>query len=152
MLAPVTVEERIHQQGELKSMDIDETDLPDIEVFSLAEDKDVVTETDEERLSSVEWLKQSLPQFGIDSTSLSELISLAQMDGTVLGAFKDKVIYLNNALKGKGVVYHEAFHGVFRHLLSAEERAGLIQEVVSNKTHASKFTEGALKEFGRKRN
>ena len=152
VLAPVTVEERIHQQGELKSMDIDETDLPDIEVFSLAEDKDVVTETDEERLSSVEWLKQSLPQFGIDSTSLSELISLAQMDGTVLGAFKDKVIYLNNALKGKGVVYHEAFHGVFRHLLSAEERAGLVQEVVSNKTHASKFTEGALKEFGRKRN
>jgi hypothetical protein len=156
VLAPITVAEKLHAQGELGSLETSNqdptSDLPELPVFSLAEDKDVVTETDEERLSSIEWLKQNLPQFGIDNESLSELIALLQTDGTALGAFKDKIIYLNNALKGKGVVYHEAFHGVFRHILSPEIRTNLIEEVTSNKTHASKFTEAALKEFGRQRN
>jgi hypothetical protein len=152
VLAPITVAEKIHEQGELNSTDKNETDLPDIEVFSLVEDLQVKVESDEQRLSSVEWLKQSLPQFGIDTESLSDLIALSQLDGTVLGAFKDKVIYLNNALKGEGVVYHEAFHGVFRHLLSATERKNLIDAVTSNKKHSAQFTEAALKEFARQRN
>lgn len=152
VLAPLAIEERVHQQGNLSISEEQTDDLPDIEVFSLAEDKGIVVETDQERLSSVEWLKQSLPQFGIDTKGLSELIALSQLDGSVLGAFKDKVIYLNDALKGKGVVYHEAFHGVFRHLLSAEERAELIKAVTDNKKNAGQFTEAALKEFARKRN
>lgn len=152
VLAPITVAEKIHEQEDVKVTQIESSDLPDIEVFSLTEDANVTVETDEERLSSVEWLRQNLPQFGIDNVALEELISLMQLNGTVLGAFKDKVIYLNDALKGKGVVYHEAFHGVFRHLLNAEERNNLIDAVTGVKKNASQFTEAALKEFARQRN
>lgn len=151
-LAPITIAERIHQQEDTVVTQIETTDLPDIEVFSLTEDANVIVETSEERLSAVEWLRQNLPQFGIDTVALEELISLMQLNGTVLGAFKDKVIYLNDSLKGKGVVYHEAFHGVFRHLLNAEERKNLVDAITLNKKNASQFTDSALKDFARQRN
>lgn len=150
VLTPVTVVEKIQEKGPVDITDSNE--LPDISVFSLERDGSFPTETREERLSSIEWLKQSLPQFGIEEKDLKELARLMQLDGTVLGFFKDKVIHLNDSIMAKGIVYHEAFHGVFRHILSAEERSELINAVTSNKKNASQFTEAALKEFGRQRN
>ena len=112
----------------------------------------VETETDAERLSAVAWLKKTYPQFQLSEFDLSTLIELSSLDGTVLGMFKDRVIYLNNQIKGKGTVYHEAFHGVFRYLMTDAYRAGLVDLVSGMKAHASKFTEESLKEFARKRN
>ena len=152
VLAPIVESEKIHKQEPLNTVEDDVTDIPDIEVFSLVEDENVIVETDEQRLVASEWLSQSLPQFEIDNASLADIIDLAKLDGTVLGAFKDRVIYLNNALKGQGVIYHEAFHGVFRFLMSSTERQNLISAITDNKKHASKFTEGALKDFARQRN
>lgn len=126
-------------------------DIETLEIVYSIADGAVETETEEERLQQAEWLSQNLPQFGLDRENLSDIIALAKIDGTVLGAFKDRVIYLNEAIKSKGVIYHEAFHGVFRHLMSAELRDQLIDAVTKNKTHASKFTEASLKEFARQR-
>jgi hypothetical protein len=152
VIAPIVESEKIHvQENVATSEDIDD-DIPEMGVLSLVQGNDVETETSEERVSASEWLSQNLPQFEIDSESLSEVIDLTKLDGTVLGAFKNKVIYLNDALKGKGVVYHEAFHGVFRHLMSAAERQSLIEAVTGNKKNAALFTEAALKEFARQRN
>lgn len=126
-------------------------DIPRLPMLSLVAGP-VETETDTERLSAVAWLKNNLPQFKISESELAKIIELSKLDGTVLGAFKDRVIYLNSQIKGKGVIYHEAFHGVFRYLLEDPYREGLIDLVKGDKKHASKFTEEALKDFARRRN
>jgi len=126
-------------------------DIPRLPMLSLVAGP-VETETDTERLSAVAWLKNNLPQFKISEFELAKIIELSKLDGTVLGAFKDRVIYLNSQIKGKGVVYHEAFHGVFRYLLEDPYREGLIDLVKGDKKHTSKFTEEALKDFARRRN
>jgi hypothetical protein len=126
---------------------IDFTDVP----FSIL-DGAMQFATDEDLLTEAQWLADNLPQFGLDTTSLPDLINLTKIDGTVLGAFKDKMIYLNSALPSKGTLFHEAFHGVFRYLLSPSERKALIQEVMNNPKHASKFTAQSVEEFARVRN
>lgn len=108
--------------------------------------------TDQEVLTEASWLAQNLPQFGLDQTSLADVINLSKIDGTVLGAFKDKVIYLNGALKAKGVVYHEAFHGVFRYLMDNDQRRALLDHVIGQAKYSNKFKESTLKEFARVRN
>lgn len=155
--APVTVVPnaepvaKIHVQTPAPPTITDNTDIPEINLFSIV-GSDIETETPQERLQASEWFSQTLPQFGISPTDVADLVDLAKIDGTVLGLFKDLMIHLNNNLLGKGVVYHEAFHGVFRHLMTDAYREQLIQEVKKSKKHAAKFTEAALKEFARERN
>ena len=152
--APVTVETpvQIHVQNPVQQPVTPSTiDIPRMPMFSMMAGN-VETETDAERLSAVAWLKKTYPQFQLSEFDLSTLIELSSLDGTVLGMFKDRVIYLNNQIKGKGTVYHEAFHGVFRYLMTDPYRAGLVDLVSGMKVHASKFTEESLKEFARKRN
>jgi hypothetical protein len=126
-------------------------DIPEIDVFSIS-DTEVQTETEAERQNSVQWLQENLPQFGISTEDIASIVDLAAIDGTVLGMFKDRVIYLNNSILSKGVVYHEAFHGVFRYLMSPEQRAKLIDAVSSNKKYKKAFTPAALKKFASERN
>lgn len=92
-------------------------------------------------------------QFSIESLDqLSDFIKLTQLDGNVLGAFKDNVIYLNEQLRTKGVLYHETFHGVFRTLLSEEKRRELLDTIIRNKKYNSSFSEAALTKFASDRN
>ncbi len=99
-----------------------------------------------------QWLAENLPMFNLDMKSLKDVVDLTKIDGAVLGMFKDKVIYLNEALASKGTLYHEAFHGVFRYLLSETERRALVQDIANDKKHASKFTQDAVNDFARRRN
>jgi len=98
-----------------------------------------------------EWLSGALPMFELNTSDLQDVVDLSKIDGRVLGLFKDRVIYLNNTLLNKGTIYHEAFHGVFRYLMTKEERDKLVSSVVSNKKYASRFTQQALEEFARVR-
>ncbi len=106
---------------------------------------------DEQVKLQIAEIRKILPQFEIDETSLNDVLKLMNVDGTVLGMYKDKVIYLNDVLKVNGIVYHEAFHGVFRSLLDDTYRRELLNKVISNPIHSSKFTESNLQEFARKR-
>lgn len=126
-------------------------DIPENEVFSISQ-TEVQTETEAERQNAVQWLQENLPQFDIAPEDVASVIDLAAIDGSVLGMFKDRVIYLNNLILSKGVVYHEAFHGVFRYLMSPEQRAKLIDVVSSNKKYKKAFTPAALKKFASERN
>lgn len=112
---------------------------------------DIVTE-DDTRAESSSWLTSQLPQLGVSTDALKDVIDLANIDGIVIGMLKDKFIYLNDAITSRGIVYHEAFHGVFRHLMTQQERDNLIKAVMDDPTHASKFTEDAVYAFGRQRN
>lgn len=132
--------------------DSDSTDNAiEIDPFSIAEGE-YRQATPEDLEQEFQWLLENLPQFGLDTKSLKDVIDLTKIDGAVLGMFKDRVIYLNSALPSKGTLYHEAFHGVFRYLLTAPERRQLVNEIISNKKYESRFTQDAINEFAKKRN
>jgi len=126
-------------------------DIPEIDLFSISNGA-VQTETQAERENAVQWLQNNLPQFEISQEELSTIIDLSKIDGNVLGLFKDRVIHLNNEILSKGVVYHEAFHGVFRYLMTPEQQSKLIEQVTSNVKNNKLFTESALKAFASERN
>lgn len=126
-------------------------DIPEIDMFSIS-NTEVQTETEAERQNAVQWLQEILPQFNVSQEDISTIVDLAAIDGTVLGMFKDRVIYLNNNILSKGVVYHEAFHGVFRYLMTPEQRSKLIDVISSNKKYKKAFTPAALKKFASERN
>ena len=112
--------------------------------YRVAEPFDIVTES--------QWLSQALPMFNLDTENLKNLVDLVNIDGAVLGMFKDRVIYLNNALPAKGVIYHEAFHGVFRYLLDNTERKNLVNQIVTDRRHSDKFTRDNVYSFAKQRN
>lgn len=145
-----TGQEDVTDQTETDETEDD--DVIDIPPFSIAVDTDFEVATKQDILSEAEWLAENLPQFGIDTTSMRDIINLARIDGTVLGMFKDKVIYLNDVITAKGTVFHEAFHGVFRYLLSENERKGLIKQVMDDPKHSAKFSAANVQEFARVRN
>ncbi len=120
------------------------------ELFRVADEYEAASEADIKRASA--WLQDMLPQFGLNREDLGDVVNLARIDGAVLGMFKDRVIYLNNKMLSKGIVYHEAFHGVFRYLMSDTQRRELLDKVQGDKRYKGQFTVAALKEFARVRN
>ena len=129
-------------------IDFTDDDVP----FSIAEGTGIEVATEQDILTESQWLAENLPQFGLDTSSLKDMINLAKIDGTVLGMFKDKIIYLNDTITGKGTIYHEAFHGVFRYLLTDTERKALVKQIMDDPKHSDNFTSLSLKEFARVRN
>lgn len=92
-----------------------------------------------------------LPQFEINESALEDVLKLMAVDGTVLGLYKDRVIYLNDKIKASGVVYHEAFHAVFRNFMNNDFRRELLDKIINSPKYASKFSETAKQEFARRR-
>ena len=77
------------------------------------------------------FLKKNLPQL-----SLADQDQLNALKGLLIdpiGYFKGNLIYL---FKGAGnlTAYHEAFHGVFRNLLTVEERENIVNEAKTKYT------------------
>jgi hypothetical protein len=69
----------------------------------------------------LDWIKANLPK-EISVEDLADIMDNLKAEGRVLGYFRDRVIYLNEQLSGRGSGYHEAFHGVFRKLMDASTR------------------------------
>ena len=149
---PIVLNDSVETEEDVTEEDNDVIDLTDDVPFSIADGVNVEMATQQDILTESQWLSDALPQFGLDTSSLKDLINLSRIDGTVLGMFKDRMIYLNDTITGKGTIYHEAFHGVFRYLLSANERKALIMQVMEDPKHSSKFTALSVKEFARIRN
>jgi len=123
------------------------------EVFSIEESSENVELGTEKQLNdSIKWVRDKVPQFKISEQDLSQLLNEIGVDGVLLGMFMDKMIYLNKSINSKGVVYHEAFHGVFRHLLNAKQRAVLIGRVKKDKRYSSRFTSAEVNNFAKRRN
>jgi ribonuclease HI len=74
----------------------------------------------------VDYIRDRLPA-GIAIDDLEKIVRHLDAEGNVLGYIKDKVIYLSKNLSNPGTAYHEAFHAVFRYLLSPQERADLLR-------------------------
>lgn len=69
----------------------------------------------------LDWIKGNLPST-IAVEDLADILDELKVEGRVLGYFRDRVIYLNEQLSGRGSGYHEAFHGVFRKLMDQDSR------------------------------
>lgn len=102
-----------------KKFDLDNTED---DVLSINKD---FTELDRTKFKN--WLKNKLPQL-----KLSDVEDIRDLKTNIVdayGMFKNLTIYLFNGA-GNKTAYHEAFHGVFRNLLSDSERYALIQEAI----------------------
>jgi len=129
--------------------------FPDIprmedEAFKIADEYEAASMQDIK--SEIAWFKEALGQFGIEVSDMQSIADLMRIDGTVLGMFKDRVLHLNAAMLSKGIVFHEAFHGVFRYLMTDMQRRELLNEVIGNPKYAEQFRDENLIEFARVRN
>ena len=106
----------------------------------------------QEQETEIGWLEATYPKFNISSMDMEDIMALTKLNTAVLGFFKDKTVFLNKTLKSKGVVYHEAFHGVFQYLMNEAERRKLLNSVINNKEHADAFTEDNITKFAEERN
>ena len=103
-------------------------DLNDIKNVKIDENGAASKSIDNTVLNRVlfeKWLKKNLPQL-----SLSEITDINELKDTIIdafGLFKDSTIFLFEGA-GNKTAYHEAFHGVFRNLLTVKQREKLINE------------------------
>jgi predicted NAD-dependent protein-ADP-ribosyltransferase YbiA (DUF1768 family) len=110
--------------------------------------------TEKQIKTAHDWFSEKLSDyFQIeDLEKLNDILALTKLEGSVLGAVKDRVIYLNNQLQGKGVLYHESFHAVFRYLMDMPQRRELLDSIINNKKYSSKFTQDNIQKFAEDRN
>jgi len=144
-------DDEMNQIIAIKKENKPDNELPDEQRLSI-EDGDIDIATDDEVATETEWLAQMLPQFKLSEKDIQDIVDLTKIDGTVLGAFMNRIIYLNKSIQGKGTVYHEAYHGVHRYMLTDPKRTQIITNIKKQKKYKKYFTNTALKEFGRKRN
>jgi hypothetical protein len=89
----------------------------------------------------IEWLEKNLNQFGVSFNDME----LEDVNGIVLGFFKDDIIYLNNNIIVKGALYHEAFHAVFRRIYTPELRRKMLDTIINKKSFTQKQIDDFLK-------
>jgi len=68
---------------------------------------------------AIQWINDNLPST-ISVEDLNRLLGNIKNNGTTFGAFSDNIIYLNTTAEA-GTQYHEAFHAVFRMLISDKQ-------------------------------
>jgi len=71
------------------------------------------------------WLKKNLPQLNL--SDVNNVLALKDTIIDAFGLFKDSTIFLFEGA-GMKTAYHEAFHGVFRNLLTVKQREEIIFE------------------------
>lgn len=79
--------------------------------------------------AEVEWLKKALAGSGIKLEDLGTIINNLAAKKQVLGYYKNKAIYVSEALSKKGTIYHEAFHALFRDVMTAKQRSFYIDKM-----------------------
>lgn len=100
--------------------------------------------TSESFSKEVEWLKKALGNTGIKLEDLGGIINNLLADKQVLGYYKDKAIFVSEALSKKGTIFHEAFHGLFRDVMSPKLQSFYLQKA---KTKFGYITNTEVEEF-----
>lgn len=115
-----TVEEVLKKRG------ITNDDISSEDAFSRTEffNPDSTNKLEKAKLTT--WLDKNLPGLSIYNTK--EISELKTNIKDAVGMYRDMVIYLFNYSSNK-TAYHEAFHGVFRNMMSYDDRMDLLNEV-----------------------
>ena len=104
------------------------------------EDTDGIPLSQEE----IDEVRAMLPSF-IEIKDISKVINNLKANKIPLGVFKDGLIYLNKNTATTGTAYHEAFHAVFRLLLTEQEIQKYLAE--AQKEYISKHGSNALNQL-----
>ena len=107
------------------------------DAFSLGDMLDQVGISEQEFESELNYIMSRLPKT-IAVADLATIAAQLKADGRVLGYIKDKVIYLNREMSAKGTAYHEAFHAIFRYVISEEQRSVLTRQALKEMGYISK--------------
>lgn len=137
--------QEIQKQAEEKYKKL--VDKKDSSPFKLAGSTKEDPITEEERAA----LKAMLPSF-IAVEELDSILDTLNNKGIALGYFKDKIVYLSK-LAGVDTAFHEAFHAIFRTVLSDSEINALLSagSQAVEKANPTAFNEAAVKEFKQNR-
>ncbi len=93
--------------------------------------------------SEIDEVKQMLPPF-ISIELFEHIIDGLRANGIPMGVFKDMVIKLNTSNAVKGTGYHEAFHSIFRTVLTEDQITTYLQE--AEREYKSRNTDKKLRE------
>lgn len=115
-----SLEDKLNRLRSIKDITDDELD----EDEALSKTKDV-TKLDIKQFKT--WLSKNLPQISLADESLLKELKTNLVD--VYGMYKNMNIYLFEG-SGNKTAYHEAFHGIFRNLLSLNEKEVILEEVI----------------------
>lgn len=74
------------------------------------------------------WLSEKLPQLTL--SDIDTLKSIKDTSVDAYGLFRNSTVYLFEGAT-MGTAYHEAFHGVFRNLLTNQEKFDVIEEAIT---------------------
>ncbi len=131
--------------GKKRIMRIIEDDAP----FMLRTEEQYERYTEQSYNEEVRWLAGALKNSGIKLSDLGSIIDNLSAKRQVLGYYKDRAIYVNRSLSAEGTIYHEAFHGLFRDIFTAEQRAFYLDKA---RGKMGKPTQTQINEFRNERN
>ena len=96
---------------------------PDEDLFMLS-DEGVRRYTENVYNEEVNWLlnNASLQTAGIKLSDLSGIIQQLTAGKEILGYYRNRAIYVDQAMSAEGTIYHEAFHALFRDILNSGQR------------------------------
>lgn len=97
--------------------------LDDEAPFMLRDEAEYQRYTEQSYNEEVQWLNRVLKNSGISLRDLGTIIDNLSAKKQVLGYYKNRAIYVSNSLSAEGSIYHEAFHGLFREILTSDQRA-----------------------------
>ena len=91
--------------------------------FMLRSEEEYSKYTEKSYDQEVQWLNRVLKNSGIALRDLGTIIDNLSTKKQVLGYYKDRALYVNSVLSAEGSIYHEAFHGLFRDILTSDQRS-----------------------------
>lgn len=97
--------------------------LDDEAPFMLRSEEEYQRYTEQSYNEEIQWLNKVLKNSGISLRDLGTIIDNLSAKKQVLGYYKNRAIYVNSVLSAEGSIYHEAFHGLFRDILTSDQRA-----------------------------
>lgn len=108
--------------------------------FMLQTEESYQKYTEDSFNEEVKWLRTALAGTGINLLDLATIIDGLRANKNVLGYYKDQAIYVNKSLSAVGTIYHEAFHGLFRSILNADQRNFYLQKAKEKIGYITKET------------
>ena len=94
----------------------------DTSPFMLKEEAAYKKYTAESYQEELKWLQENLPA-DIKLRDLGTIIDNLAAGKQILGYYKDRALYVSQSLSAVGTVYHEAFHALYRDILTPDQRS-----------------------------
>jgi hypothetical protein len=117
--------------------------------FMLRSEEEYQRYTEQSYNEEIQWLAKALKNSGIDLRDLGTIINNLSAKRQVLGYYKDRAIYVSRTLSAAGSIYHEAFHGLFRDILTPDQKDFYLSKA---RAKVGRLTQAEIDKFRNDRN